>query len=85
MQIRRFRRPEAEVRNRDGGTPADEIHGRLAAAVEPDGSAPAAALPSAVAAAGIPHDLVRALRALPRDPRHRSKIDYGALAAALAE
>ena len=59
--------------------------GRLAAAVEPDGSAPASALPAAVAAAGIPHDLVRVLRALPRDPRHRSKIDYGALAAALAE
>ena len=57
--------------------------GRLAAAVEPDGAAPAASLPAAVAAAGIPHDLVRVLRRLPRDPRHRSKIDYGALSAAL--
>ena len=57
--------------------------GRLAAAVEPDGAAPAASLPAAVAAAGIPNDLVRVLRRLPRDPRHRSKIDYGALSAAL--
>ena len=59
--------------------------GRLAAAVEPDGAAPSASLPAAVAAAGIPHDLVRVLRRLPRDPRHRSKIDYGALAAALGK
>ncbi len=53
--------------------------GRLAAAVEPDGSVPEASLPAAIATAGVPHDIVRVLRVLPRDPRHRSKIDYGSL------
>ncbi len=53
--------------------------GCLAAAIEPDGSVLEASLPSAIAAADIPHDFVRILPTLPRDPRHRSKIDYGAL------
>ena len=53
--------------------------GRLVAAVEPDGTQPESSLSAAIAQAGIPHDFVRFLRILPRDPRHRSKIDYGAL------
>ena len=58
--------------------------GRLAAAIEPDGSVPASDLSAAVEAAAMPHDFIRVLPTLPRDPRHRSKIDYGALVETLA-
>jgi acyl-CoA synthetase (AMP-forming)/AMP-acid ligase II len=53
--------------------------GRLVAAVEPDGTKPESSLSAAIAAADVPHDFVKILPTLPRDPRHRSKIDYGAL------
>ncbi len=70
----------AACRDLSGGLP----DGRLAAAIELDGSVPASAVPAAVEAAAIPHDFVRVLPTLPRDPRHRSKIDYGALVETLA-
>ena len=78
---------EARLRTIPGvaaGTVLRLSDGRLAAAIEPDGTVPASNLPAAVAAAEIPHDFVRILPSLPRDPRHRSKIDYGALAETLS-
>ncbi len=73
---------EARLRTIPGiaaGTVLRLPDGRLAAAIEPDGSVSETSLPTAIASADIPHDIVRVLRVLPRDPRHRSKIDYGAL------
>ena len=35
--------------------------------------------------ARVPHDVVRVVPRIPRDPRHASKIDYGALTAELQD
>jgi acyl-CoA synthetase (AMP-forming)/AMP-acid ligase II len=67
------------------GTVLRLLDGRLAAAIEPDGSVPEASLPASIADADVPHDFVQILPALPRDPRHRSKIDYGALVVKLEQ
>lgn len=51
----------------------------LVIVIEPEKGADAGAIKEDISGTGIPFDSIRMLDAIPRDPRHNSKIDYGEL------
>lgn len=54
-----------------------EVGGRVVVVIEPAGDADRPAIERAVRDAGIDCDEIIVVDEIPRDPRHRSKIDYG--------
>ena len=63
------------------GTVVRGADGRAVLVLESDDSRAAEAEASRLDTARVPHDVVRVVPHIPRDPRHASKIDYGALQA----
>ena len=63
------------------GTVVQAADGRAVLVLESGDPAAAEAEAARLDPAVVPHDAVRVVARIPRDPRHASKIDYGALEA----